>query len=327
MNPFLFLPPETAHGLTLALLKSGLVPKAPSDPASLQVKILGQTFPNPIGLSAGADKRAEALSGWQALGFGFVEAGTLTLHPRAGNPGPRLWRFPQQRAVVNWLGLPGAGPDVFVRNLKAYTAKNNGMRVGVSLASPEGGEDDFRKLAALTASLADYLALNISCPNTEDDMAGTLASLKGQIAAIRAEAGACPVMVKLGPTGDTESLRPLVLTALEAGAAGFIATNTVPFDKRGLLNGAVPEWPVNAQGQAVGGYSGPALLSLSCEMVACIRSLTGPKVPIIGVGGVQSGADALKLLKAGANLIQLYTGLIYKGPRLLREIKGVLARS
>ncbi|HRQ60794.1 MAG TPA: dihydroorotate dehydrogenase (quinone), partial [Alphaproteobacteria bacterium] len=254
MNPFLLLPPETAHGLTLALLKTGLVPKAAPDPASLQVKLLGKVFTNPIGLSAGADKRAESLSGWQALGFGFVEAGTLTLHPRAGNPSPRLWRFPDQNAVINWLGLPSAGPDVFVENLKAYRARASAMHVGVSLASPEGQSDDFKKLAAMTAPLADYLALNISCPNTEDDMAGTLASLKGQIAAIRSEAGACPVMVKLGPTGDTDSLRPLVLTALEAGAAGFIATNTVPFDKHGLLNGAVPNWPLNAQGQHVGGY-------------------------------------------------------------------------
>lgn len=329
MNPLLLLPPETAHKAALCLLKTGLAPKSPPDPAILRVKILGREFSNPVGLAAGADKEAAALSGWQRMGFGFVEAGTLTPAARPGNPAPRLWRLSGQDSVVNWLGLPSRGPDIFIRNLRRFCEKrDNTMNVGVSIASPEGNPADFEALAALAAPYAAYIALNISCPNTEEDLGGTLDNLRTQLTAARQGAGACPVMVKLGPTDDMASLKALVQTALEAGATGFIATNTVPYDKRRLLKDA-PDftWPQNAQGQMVGGYSGPALLPLALPMIAEIRAVTGPKVPLIGVGGVQSGDDALRLLKAGANLVQLYTGLIYQGPRLVRDIKDFLARS
>ncbi|MCD8562833.1 MAG: dihydroorotate dehydrogenase (quinone) [Alphaproteobacteria bacterium] len=329
MNPLLLLPPETAHKVALWALKAGLVPPCPPDPSSLAVKILGRSFTNPIGLSAGADKEAAALQGWQRAGFGFVEAGTLMPRPRTGNPCPRLWRLAEQNAVVNWLGLPSRGPDGFIRNLKTFKENAaNTMAVGVSIASAEGLPDDFRHLSALAAPYADYIALNISCPNTAEDLTSTLENLKNQVGAVRAEAGKCPVLVKLGPTDDMAFLKALVQEGLGAGATGFIATNTVPYDKRVLIKDAPAfEWPKNREGAPVGGYSGPALLPVSLAMISEIRAITGPKVPLIGVGGVQSGEDAVRLLKAGANLVQLYTGLIYKGPRLVWDIKEVLARS
>lgn len=329
MNPLLLLPPETAHKAALWALKSRLVPACPPDAGSLRVQILGREFSNPVGLSAGADKQAEALPGWQRIGFGFVEAGTLMPAPRKGNTGTRLWRLPKQNSVINWLGLPSRGPDVFVRNLRRFTEDTrNTMPVGVSIASTEGKAEDFEQLAGLVAPYAAYIALNISCPNTAEDLGDTLQSLKSHIRAARNGAGNCPVMVKLGPTDDADVLKMLVHTALEAGAAGFIATNTVPHDKRALLKDAGEfEWPRNYQGMVAGGYSGPGLLPISLFMMSEMRALAGPKVPLIGVGGVQSGDDAVRLLKAGANLVQLYTGLIYKGPRLVRDIKEVLARS
>lgn len=327
MNPLLLLPPETAHKAALWALNSGLVPPCPPDPPGLSVKILGRVFGNPVGLSAGADKDASALSGWQRIGFGFVEAGTLMPGVRMGNPAPRLWRLPEQQSVVNWLGLPSAGPEGFIRNLARFKASpHNSMAVGVSIASTDGVLDDFRYLAGLTAPYADYIALNISCPNTKEDLGGTLKSLSTQVGAMVREAGKIPVLVKLGPTDDMAFLKALVQTGLDAGASGFIATNTVPYDKRALLKDAPAfDWPQNRDGAAVGGYSGPALLPISLAMISEIRAITGPKIPLIGVGGVQSGEDALRLLKAGANLVQLYTGLIYKGPKLVREIKAVLA--
>lgn len=328
-NPLLFLPPETAHRAALALLKAGFGGQSPPDPASLNVNILGREFSNPIGLSAGADKEAAALKGWQRLGFGFVEAGTLMPGQRPGNPCPRLWRLADQDAVVNWLGLPSKGPDGFIRNLRRFCEDTrNTLPVGVSIASAEGRAGDFEALAALVAPYAAYVALNISCPNTSEDLGGTLDSLKIQLKAARAGAGACPVMVKLGPTEDMDLLRQMALTALDSGAIGFIATNTVPYDKRALLRDAPAfAWPKNRAGQEVGGYSGPALLPITLSMIAELRAITGPKVPLIGVGGVQGGEDALRLLKAGANLVQLYTGLIYKGPRLVADIKEILAKA
>jgi dihydroorotate dehydrogenase len=329
MNPLLLLPPETAHKAALWLLKAGLVPPAPPESGSTRVKILGREFSNPIGLSAGADKEAAALPGWQRLGFGFVEAGTLMPRPRSGNPCPRLWRLSDQSAVVNWLGLPSQGPERFIRNLARFRGNpDNTLQVGVSIASADGNPADFERLAALAAPYAAYIALNISCPNTVEDLGGTLESLQSQLTAAKRGAGACPLMVKLGPTDDMTFLKALVQTGLEAGAAGFIATNTVPYDKRALLKDAPAfTWPQNRDGQQVGGYSGPALLPVSLAMISEMRAIVGPKVPLIGVGGVQSGEDAVRLLKAGANLVQLYTGLIYKGPKLVREIKEVLARS
>ena len=324
------LPPEMAHQATLWALKNGYGPAGKPDAMALQTDLLGWVFSNPIGLAAGADKNAEALQGWAKMGFGFVEAGTVTLHPRAGNPKPRLWRMGDGRGkvngVVNWMGLPGGGLSPFVKNLKSFstTPERKKLGLGVSIGSPEGELDDFRKIAAACAPYADYMVLNVSCPNIAAETYITAHTLIDQIQATRAEVGSLPVLLKIGPTRDPEVLRMMVGMAMEAGATGIIATNTITFAKRTWRKTDNLRWPQH-RGQPVGGYSGPALLETTCWMVAEIRKLIGKDAPIIGVGGIQSGADAVRVLKSGANLIQLYTGLIYKGPAMLEEIKEAIA--
>lgn len=322
MNLLRLLPPETAHGLALWALKSGLGPKAPPDDARLAVSLFGKTFSNPIGLAAGAEKRGEALRGWARMGFGFVEAGTVTLHARAGNPGPRVWRLGRGH-LVNWMGLPGDGLAPFVANLEAFSKTKERERcgLGVSIASPEGDLEAFRRLSAACAPLADYLTLNASCPNVEGH--GT-ADIEAQVRAVAAEAGGRPVLVKIDPARSDESLYAAVDAAMNAGAAGIVAVNTAPFSKRDVAGISI-RWP-ERDGKPVGGYSGPALLDVACGMVGKIRARLGREAPVIGVGGIQSGADARRMLAAGADAVQLYTGLVYRGPGLLREIKAELLK-
>lgn len=324
------LPPETAHDVSLWALKRGYGPTGKPDAAALETEALGWLFSNPIGLAAGADKKAEALQGWTKMGFGFVEAGTVTLYPRAGNPKPRLWRVGDGRgkannAVINWMGLPGDGLAPFVENLKKFstTPERKKLGLGVSIGSPEGMLDDFRKIAAACAPYADYMTVNVSCPNVAEDAYVTAQSVVDQIQATRDACGGLPVLLKIGPTRDAEVLKAMVGMAMEAGATGIIATNTMPFAKRAWRKNDNLNWPQH-RGQPVGGYSGPALLETSCWMIAKIRELIGKEAPLIGVGGIQSGANAVRMMQAGANLIQLYTGLIYKGPELLGEIKAAL---
>jgi dihydroorotate dehydrogenase len=322
------LPPEKAHDFSLWALKQGLGPKAAPDDPLLHVSLLGKTFLNPIGLASGAEKKAEALTGWTRMGFGFVEAGTVTLEPRAGNPRPRVWRMQDGRSLVNWMGLPGDGLAPFVSNLKAFSRmpERKKLILGVSMAAPSGAAEEFAALAAACAPLADYLTLNASCPNVAHEVGHDPAhAVSLQIRAAVRAAGGCPLLLKLGPTRDREVLKLMVGAAMDAGAAGIVATNTMPADKRAFLSGEKIVWPEH-QGSPVGGYSGPLLLETTCWMIAEIRRLVGPAVPVMGVGGIQSGADALRVSQAGADVIQVYTGLVYKGPTLLTEIKEALLK-
>lgn len=323
MNPLLLFPPETAHQLAMLALRSGLMPGAANDPPALRRVLLGRELRNPIGLAAGAEKRAEALVGWSRMGFGVIEAGTVTLAARAGNPRPRIWRRPR-RSIVNWMGLPGEGLEPVVERLRRFADRpeREPLLLGVSIAAPSGEESEFQQLATALAPWCDYLALNVSCPNLAHAESG-IEPIAAQIRAVCSVAGGRPLLLKIGPTRDRESLAALVAGAKAAGAAGFIATNTVSSLQRELLGDLDMAWP-QREGSAVGGYSGPALLPISEWMVSQIRALAGPETPIIGVGGVQSGADALRLLEAGADAIQLYTGLIYRGQGLLNEIKRTL---
>ncbi|MDR3425589.1 MAG: dihydroorotate dehydrogenase 2 [Alphaproteobacteria bacterium] len=321
------LPPEFAHKLTLTALRCGIGPAQNAD-ADLSLSLFGKKARNPLGLSGGADKAAEALEGWARMGFGLVEAGTVTLKPRTGNAAPRCWRFSEQSSIVNWLGMPSGGVGPFIANLRAFQDKpeRNQLILGASLASPDGKPEELTRLAEECSPLVDYLTLNISNPNVvyrSDANSSPETITADQIKACKSGAGSKPVLLKLGPTKDPAILRKRVETALAAGAAGFVATNTLSCADRGLVEGLSIEWP-QQDGKPVGGYSGPHLLSLSCWMVQEIRVLVGENVPIIGVGGVQSGGDALRLLEAGANAIQVYTGLIYKGPVLIREILSAL---
>jgi dihydroorotate dehydrogenase len=323
------LPPETAHGITLKALEWGLGPRAPADDPRLKTVLFGKAFANPIGLAAGAEKKARALRGWARMGFGFVEAGTVTLRARAGNPKPRIWRM-EGGNLVNWMGLPGDGLEPFVKNLKAFsgTEERKTLALGASLASPDGALDEFRALSAACAPLVDYLTLNASCPNVAGHASGPdpAQSAREQVKAVVAEAGGKPVLLKLGPTRDREALKIMLDAAMASGAAGIVATNTAPFDKRAALSATPASWPQSG-GKEVGGWSGPLLLDTACWMVGEARALLGKDVPIMGGGGIQSGADALRMMKAGANAVQLYTGLAYKGPGLLAEITRDLLKT
>ncbi len=322
------LEPETAHGVTLAALKLGLGPVI-NEKRDIGLELFGRKIRNPIGLPAGADKKAEALAGWSRMGFGLVEAGTVcSAAPRAGNPRPRLWRFKPQRSLINWMGLPGPGIDVFAANLQAFQSRpeRQHLTIGVSLASSGGRLEEFTQLAKTCAPYADYLTLNVSCVNVADATghdAPEQAAAR-QIKACKEGAGSRPVLLKPGPAMDGDVLRRMADAALEAGVDGFVATNTLPHAGRALAETRSIDWPMR-DGAPVGGYSGPGLLPISCWMVKELRARAGAGMPIIGVGGVQGGADALRLLKAGADAIQLYTGLVYKGPGLIREIMDAIA--
>ena len=325
-NPLLVLPPETAHKVALWGVRNGLAGNC-KKPQGLSKVVLDLTFSSPVGLSAGADKEAYALGGWSKIGFGFVETGTVTIKPRAGNPKPRVWRQPSEHSVVNWMGLPGSGLEHFLRNIKAYraTSQKDDLIVGVSIASPEGNLNDFETLARECRPYADYLTLNASCPNVEHgEKDDALKGITEQIATVVKEAKNTPVLLKLGPTNDIGSLRKTLKAAQKAGAAGFVLTNTVPPTSKDLLGDIPFEWPQH-EDENVGGYSGPRLLSITENMVKHARNILGKDFPIIGVGGIQSGEDAKLIMTAGADLVQVYTGFIYKGPCLIKEINTHLS--
>lgn len=321
LNPLFLLPPEIAHKVALCGVRHGFV-KPYKRSKSLEKELCGIRFPSPVGLSAGADKEAYALQGWDKVGFGFVETGTVTLNPRAGNPKPRIWRQKQEQSIINWMGLPGGGLKPFLDNIKMFRQNHprSDLVIGVSIASPDGDVEELETLTREIAPYADYFTLNASCPNVEhgDDGIQTILS---QIEAVCAKAGSKPLFLKLAPTNDKASLETVLLKALKAGARGFVLTNTVPAGSKALLGDIPFDWPTY-QGQNVGGYSGPRLLETTRFMISTAREIVGEQVPLIAVGGIQSADDAKHLVKAGADLIQLYTGFIYKGPQLIRALNN-----
>jgi dihydroorotate dehydrogenase len=323
------LPPEDAHRVALLGLRAGLAPKL-RDNADLSFTIFGKKARNPVGLSAGADKAAVALRGWSDMGFGIVEAGTVTVNPRDGNPQPRCWRFGDRSSIVNWMGLPGEGVESFAANLRAFEdqPQRRELIVGASLASPDGKLAEFTLLAEECSPFVDYVTLNASCPNVaHGSNTGTPEKTAAdQIKACRCGAGGKPTLLKLGPTRDRAVLERMVAVAVEAGADGFVATNTLGNADRNMAKDLSIQWP-QYDGNPVGGYSGPSLLPISTWMVQVIRELVGKDMPIIGVGGIQSGGNAMRMMEAGANAVQLYTGLIYKGPVLVREILQTMEKS
>jgi len=321
-----YLNPETAHQLAIWGLKHHPFLRQSPEIEGISRPFLGKTLLNPIGLSAGADKNAAALRGWRRLGLGLVEVGTVTVKARSGNPSPRLWRFPEQYSLVNWLGLPGNGMEHVIANLEIFsrTTERQHLLLGASIASPEGIEDELTVLAEHMAPLCDYIAINVSCPNVEHHHAlEQIAMVTKQIQATISGAQGKPVMVKLGPTLQKNALDQISHAAMEAGVTGFIATNTVPYANRDILAHYPELWPMH-DAQPVGGYSGPALLAVSTFMIKHLRQTLGETVPLIGVGGIQTAGDAVQMLQAGANAIQLYTGLIYHGAGIVQRMKQAL---
>jgi dihydroorotate dehydrogenase len=334
VRPLLFrLPPETAHELALHSL-SVVPPKvlarryaARSGVASSAVHRFGISFPNVVGLAAGFDKNGIALRALAALGFGFIEAGTVTYHAQPGNPRPRLFRLPQDRALINRAGFNNDGAEAFVRRVEQQRPTCVlGVSIGKSKITPlEQANEDYLASFELVYGVADYVAVNVSSPNTpqlrELQQSEQLSSLLTQLRAhnrelqqVHQRERPMPLLVKLAPDLSREQLESIVDVLVRLEIDGIIATNTTI--SRDHLQTERTE--VEACGE--GGLSGGPLKERSTRMVADLFRLTKGKIPIVGVGGIFTAEDAWEKIAAGASLVQLYTGFIYRGPGIVREI-------
>ena len=313
LRPLLFrLDPERAHALTIAALRTGLGPRDATDEPLLATTLAGLNLPNPLGLAAGFDKNAEVSGAMLRLGFGFVEVGTLTPLPQHGNPRPRVFRLAAADAVINRLGFNNGGVAAAVARL---VAKRPAGIVGVNIGANKDSADrvaDYTAGTRAVRGIADYITINISSPNTPGlrglQDPGELTAL---IEAVLDEAWTTPVFVKVAPDLDGPSIHGIARVALDSGIAGLIVSNTT------LAR------PV-ASAEA-GGLSGAPLFAPSTEILRSFAQATGKALPLIGTGGVATGAQAYAKLRAGASAVQLYTALIYHGPGLVGRIKAELA--
>jgi dihydroorotate dehydrogenase len=342
-RPFLFaMDAETAHEHTLAMLaRTQNTPLAwvycqtrVQDP----VQLAGLTFPNRVGLAAGLDKNAHCIDGLAAMGFGFVEVGTVTPKGQPGNPKPRMFRLPEANALINRLGFNNEGLDAFLANVKlakfrsesgkkgAGTPMLLGLNIGKNAATPiENAADDYLICLDGVYPHADYVTVNISSPNTKnlrelqsdealDALIGTLAKRRAELA--KQHNKQVPVFIKIAPDLDSDQVAVIAATlkrhCVHEGTTswGVIATNTT------IARDAVQGM---AHADETGGLSGAPVFEKSNAVIRQLRAAMGPNFPIIGVGGILSGADAVAKIKAGADVVQIYTGLIYKGPALVKE--------
>jgi dihydroorotate dehydrogenase len=323
-KPFLHcLDPEDAHEVTLRALEANVVPGQPrGDDSVLATALFGRALSNPVGLAAGFDKNARVYEQMGAHGFGFVEIGGVTPLPQAGNPRPRVFRLPEDGAVINRLGFPNDGAAAVEARLKRKgRAKDIGL--GINLASnAESADpaDDFVQLARRFARHADYLTLDVSCPNTANGLVFLdpvrLADLLARLAAVDWDTSRPALVAKLSPDVDDALLQRLVATLLDGRIDGIVVANTTRARPANLRSVHASE---------SGGLSGTPLFAPSTAMLARVRELTGGTLPLIGVGGIASGADAYAKIRAGARAVQLYTGLIYGGTGLVTRIKRELA--
>ena len=330
------LEPERAHELSLRALRAGLVPlPGPETSDRLRTRVAGMELPNPLGLAAGYDKNAVAVTPLMRAGFGFVEVGAATPEPQAGNPRPRLFRLPEDGAVVNRFGFNNDGAAAIARRL---AARPEGVPVGLNIGAGKASADragDFAAVLRIAGSHADFVTVNVSSPNTERlrDLQGAdaLAALLGRVMAARP--GALPVFVKVAPDLDDRSLGEVAAVAEAAGVAGLVATNTTVarYDLPGNPGSGTGALRLrSALAREAGGLSGVPLFALSTRALARLSRATGGRLPLIGVGGIGSGADAYAKIRAGASAVQLYTALVYGGlslvRRILEELDALLAR-
>ncbi|MGE5208553.1 MAG: quinone-dependent dihydroorotate dehydrogenase [Alphaproteobacteria bacterium] len=328
VRPLLFsLDAETAHHFALGLLRRAsqfdlaLRALKSFQPLSKSKTLFGLSFPNPIGLAAGLDKNGVALPAWAALGFGFIEIGTVTAKAQPGNPKPRIFRLPGQQALINRLGFNNDGADAIAHRLQAlrqsgrWPAVPVGINIGKSRATPlEAAIDDYLYSFRLLRDFADYITLNISSPNTpglrELQEPQKLSQLL-QAISNEAETASKPVMVKISPDLPATELKKIVTICEEHNVAGIIATNTT-LDHSSILPNEDHE----------GGLSGAPLRE---KATAFVREIAAQSViPVIASGGICDGESAREKFEAGAQLVQLYTGLVYHGPHLLREIRDAM---
>jgi dihydroorotate dehydrogenase len=319
------LPPEIAHRASIAALRAGIAPRVVApDPPSLGVTLWGRRFPNPVGLAAGFDKNAEVPDAMLRFGFGFVETGTVTPRPQPGNPRPRLFRLVEDRALINRLGFNNRGLEPMRARLAARCGRTGlvGANLGKNKDSADAVVDYVAGVRAL-AALVDYLVVNVSSPNTPGlrdlQRKATLLTLIAALKSARAEAVPAdppPMLLKIAPDLSTDERAEIAQAALETGIDGLIISNTTVARPVGLTSRHARE---------AGGLSGRPLLAPATALVAEMRQLTHGRIPLIGVGGIASGADAYAKIRAGASLVQLYTALVYEGPGLVWRIKRDLA--
>ena len=321
-----WIEPEQAHALVLIALRLGLAGRASTDDDPLlAIDVLGHRFANPIGLAAGFDKNAVAVPALMRLGFGFIETGTVTPRPQAGNQRPRLFRLEADRAAINRMGFNNAGLDVFLDRLARLP--RGAVPLGANVSINKDGavpERDYPALIVAIAPFVDYAVINISSPNTPGlrDLQGAQ-RLRTILRAIAEKVqNRPPLLVKIAPDLGEEALAALVETCVEEGVEGLIVSNTTVARPPGLQSPLARE---------VGGLSGTPLLRLSTSVLARCFLLARDRLILIGVGGVSTGEHALTKIRAGASLVQLYTGFAYGGPalipRLRRELGAALRAS
>jgi dihydroorotate dehydrogenase len=308
--------PETAHGLALKALQAGLAPVGqPVDSPRLRTRLAGLDLPNPVGLAAGFDKNAQALKGLARAGFGFVEVGAATPRPQEGNPRPRLFRLPEDRAVINRFGFNNEGADRIVQRL---AQRPKGMILGLNLGANKDSADradDFAEVLRLCGAHLDFATVNVSSPNTEAlrDLQGAealAALLQGVMQARAGLARKIPVFLKIAPDLTEAEIGEIAQVAQAAGVDAIIATNTT-ITREGLKSASFSE---------KGGLSGAPLFEKSTRVLARLSHLTDGKMPLIGVGGVGSAEQAYAKICAGASAVQLYSALVYEGLSLVERI-------
>ncbi len=324
------LPPETAHRLTIRALRSGFAPRRTRpDSPSLAITLWGRQFPNPVGLAAGFDKNAEVPEQMLRFGFGFVECGTMTPRPQAGNPRPRLFRLEEDEALINRLGFNNDGIAAGAVRLAARR-RPNGI-VGANIGKNRDTADDIADYVqgvTVLAPLADYLVVNVSSPNTpglrELQRKSAVTALIERLMAARAAVvpeNAPPLLLKIAPDLAPEDRVDLAHAALASHVDGLVIANTTV---------ARPASLRSPEAHEPGGLSGRPLRAPATALLGEMYRLTQGRLPIIGVGGIESGADAYEKIRAGASLVQLYTALVYHGPglvlRIKRELEALLAR-
>ena len=335
-RPLLFrLDPEAAHDLTIDMLartqNSVLACSYRQTRVDDPITLAGLRFPNRVGMAAGLDKNARCIDGLGAMGFGFVEVGTVTPLAQSGNPKPRMFRLPQAQALINRMGFNNDGLEAFLANVQLARFRKEGtdlllgLNIGKNAATPiERATEDYLIGLSGVYPHADYVTVNISSPNTKnlralqsddalDALLGALAQRREALA--QTHGRRVPVFVKIAPDLDDTQLQVIAATLLRHGMDGVIATNTT------LSRDAVQGLP---HAEEAGGLSGAPVREASNRVVRQLRTALGPNYPIIGVGGIFSAADAIAKIEAGADLVQIYTGLIYQGPALVPEVAQAL---
>lgn len=346
-RPFIFsMDAETAHEVTMKALAR--VQGTPLQLAYCEgrvddpVKLAGLTFPNRVGLAAGLDKNAKCIDGLGAMGFGFIEVGTVTPLAQPGNPKPRMFRLPKAGALINRLGFNNEGLEAFVANVKRSTLYQQrskpgtgkaqpmllGLNIGKNAATPiERATEDYLIALDGVYPYADYITINISSPNTknlralqsDEALDGLLGAIAQRREVLAAQHGIRrPIFVKIAPDLDEAQVSVIAVTLKRHGMDGVIATNTTL--SRDAVQGL-------AHGEETGGLSGAPVLAMSNRVITQLRSALGKSYPIIGVGGIMSAEDAVSKIRAGADVVQIYTGLIYKGPALVKQTASLIKKT